>query len=161
MLAEMTRIWRHEGVNVIWNSDAADTRGLRVVFVQAALRSPESKRQFAIAEFERERQRIVASMSAAQRAVTAGAGSGGASWLPQQRDHALGLVLGRALAHEIGHHLLGTSLHARRGLMRATLLATDLVDPRAADFFLLDDSGAELLQARVDAGLLTPVAATH
>jgi hypothetical protein len=44
MLGETTRIWRHEGVNLIWNSDTADTRGLRAVFVQAALRSPESKR---------------------------------------------------------------------------------------------------------------------
>jgi hypothetical protein len=31
----------------------------------------------------------------------------------------MGRVLGRALAHEIGHYLLGTREHSRSGLMRA------------------------------------------
>src|SRR5262249_27666851 len=31
----------------------------------------------------------------------------------------LARALGRALAHEIGHYLLGTSAHSERGLMRA------------------------------------------
>ena len=34
-------------------------------------------------------------------------------------DLFLARALGRALAHEIGHYLLGTSRHAARGLMRA------------------------------------------
>jgi hypothetical protein len=72
----------------------------------------------------------------------------GAWWLAQQLDH----VLGRALAHESGitswaqPHMLGEAS------WRATFSARELVDPRAADFFLLDDSEAALLSAR-----LTPV----
>lgn len=42
----------------------------------------------------------------------------------------LGRALGRVLAHEIGHILLGTSQHQRRGLMRAVFFAGDLVDPQ-------------------------------
>ena len=35
-------------------------------------------------------------------------------------------LLGRAMAHEIGHLLLGTNQHATRGLMRASWSSTDL-----------------------------------
>jgi hypothetical protein len=120
MLAEATRIWRQEGVSVMWSSDPADGPGLRVVFVQAELRSPASEHRFAIAEFHRAQPRIVGSLGAAGRAVTAAMTRSGAWWLAQQHDHALGLVLGRVLAHEIGHYLLGTAEHSRRGLMRAS-----------------------------------------
>jgi hypothetical protein len=161
MLVEATRIRRQEGVSLMWNTETTDGPGLRVVFAQAEPRSPASDHRFAIAEFHRVQGRIVASLGAAGRAVTAGMTRSGAWWLAQQHDHALGLVLGRALAHEIGHFLLGAAEHARRGLMRASFPARDLVDPRAAKFFLLDDGGAELLSARLEAGLLTPTAATH
>lgn len=36
------------------------------------------------------------------------------------RDRALGRVLGRAVAHEVGHFLLGSAAHTRTGLMRAS-----------------------------------------
>jgi hypothetical protein len=36
-----------------------------------------------------------------------------------QRERALGRVLGRAVAHEIGHYLFASSAHAEVGLMRA------------------------------------------
>ena len=36
------------------------------------------------------------------------------------RDRALGRVLGRAVAHEVGHFLLSSAAHTRTGLMRAS-----------------------------------------
>lgn len=120
MQAEATRIWRHEGVSLMWDSD-----------------------------------------SAADGAVTAGVARNGAWSLAQRRDHAFGLVLGRGLARDIGHYLLGTAEQAHRGLMRASFSSRDLVGPRAAKSFLLDDRSAELLSARLDAGVSTPTAATH
>jgi hypothetical protein len=45
-----------------------------------------------------------------------------------------GVLLGRAMAHEIGHMLLGTSAHARSGLMRAQWSARELEDDRAIDW---------------------------
>jgi hypothetical protein len=44
-------------------------------------------------------------------------------------DLFLARALGRALAHEIGHYLLGTSRHAARGLMRAHLSPLELREP--------------------------------
>jgi hypothetical protein len=44
-----------------------------------------------------------------------------------RRSHAPGaVVLGRAMAHEVGHLLLGTSRHATRGLMRGHWTDVDL-----------------------------------
>ena len=37
---------------------------------------------------------------------------------PGEVDVLLGRVLGRALAHELGHYLLRSGRHTRRGLMR-------------------------------------------
>ena len=47
----------------------------------------------------------------------------------------VGRALGRVLAHEIGHVLLGRS-HQRRGLMRATFYAGDLVSPQPGTYGL-------------------------
>jgi hypothetical protein len=65
-----------------------------------------------------------------------------------QLDHAigrrdttasdLGRALGRVLAHEIGHGLLGADSHQRRGLMRATIVATELVAYRRRGYTLSD-----------------------
>lgn len=41
------------------------------------------------------------------------------AWLSEAAGVNRGVVLGRALAHEVGHLLLGTSAHAQAGLMRA------------------------------------------
>ena len=44
------------------------------------------------------------------------------------------LVLGRAIAHEVGHLLLGTSRHGRSGLMRALWSQRELRENRPADW---------------------------
>jgi hypothetical protein len=56
----------------------------------------------------------------------------------QQRDYdrRLGVVLGRAVAHEIGHYLLRTSTHASQGLMRASIDAQQFADVRSRSFRL-------------------------
>lgn len=61
----------------------------------------------------------------------------------------LGRALGRILAHEIGHLLLGTSRHQRRGLMRATFSAGDLVDPQPRTYDLSSEE-VERLRERED-----------
>lgn len=52
------------------------------------------------------------------------------------RDLTLGRVLGRALAHEIGHFLLRSQAHSTVGLMRALQPTADLVDPDRHHFGL-------------------------
>jgi hypothetical protein len=46
--------------------------------------------------------------------------------LARVSDVAAGAVLGRAMAHELGHLLTGTSSHAKRGLMRALWTSAEL-----------------------------------
>jgi hypothetical protein len=40
-------------------------------------------------------------------------------WPPDLRDRIIGRALGRVIAHEIGHYLLGTRTHSSSGLMRS------------------------------------------
>src|SRR5262245_54359951 len=47
----------------------------------------------------------------------------------ERNDLLLSRALGRALAHEIGHYLLGTSRHTSRGLMRANFFPLELLEP--------------------------------
>jgi hypothetical protein len=64
-------------------------------------------------------------------------------------DHRLGVVLGRAVAHEIGHYLLRTNTHARHGLMRARIEAREFADLRSGSFRL--DRAAEAYLATLAA----------
>jgi hypothetical protein len=50
------------------------------------------------------------------------------------RDGEVGLALGRAVAHEIGHYLFNTRSHTADGLMRARFETRDLIDPRSPRF---------------------------
>jgi hypothetical protein len=60
------------------------------------------------------------------------------------RDLILGRVLGRALAHEIGHFLLRSREHSAEGLMRALQPTAELIDPRRHRFGLSADEAARL-----------------
>ena len=53
-------------------------------------------------------------------------------------DLFLARALGRALAHEIGHYLLGTSRHTARGLMRAHFSPLELREPATQQRYGLD-----------------------
>ena len=79
----------------------------------------------------------IASVSAARQVLdAAGLADGPAAIV----SHRLGVVLGRAVAHEIGHFLLNTSGHARQGLMRARIDARDFADLRDGGFGLDDEA---------------------
>lgn len=70
---------------------------------------------------------------------------------PQTHDRRIGLVLGRAVAHEIGHFLLQTNTHAPDGLMRARILASEFADLRG-DTFRLDEAAKAHLAALAASG---------
>lgn len=67
------------------------------------------------------------------------------SWPTGFSDAVLGRVLGRALAHEIGHFLLRTTRHSPQGLMRAQQPARELVDPDRRGFALSSDEVTRLV----------------
>jgi hypothetical protein len=74
------------------------------------------------------------------------------------RDLILGRVLGRALAHEIGHFLLRSRHHSAAGLMRALQPAPDLVAPGRHGFGLTADEATRLVSV-TSLSLQSPVAA--
>lgn len=65
-------------------------------------------------------------------------------WAPAFRQFILGRVLGRALAHEIGHILLRSRHHSATGLMRSEHALSHLVDPDRRRFALSSDEAARL-----------------
>jgi hypothetical protein len=67
----------------------------------------------------------------------------------------LAVVLGRAVSHEIGHYLLDTNTHARRGLMRARIDAREFADLRSGSF-RLDDAARAYLAAMAVRGTFSP-----
>ena len=65
-----------------------------------------------------------------------------ATWAKARRyrSSGWGVILGRAVAHEIGHYLLRTGGHARYGLMRTGVDARDFADLRNGAFYLDKES---------------------
>jgi hypothetical protein len=59
---------------------------------------------------------------------------------------SLARIIGRALAHEIGHFLLAASAHAKHGLMRAVLDPERIVNP-GTEYFKLQASDVRALRA--------------
>lgn len=61
-------------------------------------------------------------------------------------------VLGRALAHEIGHLILGSNDHSDSGIMRATWTARQLTNGKPQDWLFLPSQSEQLRQARLLSG---------
>ncbi len=149
---EVARIWRREGIAIDWLSPSEATPGtaaMRVLIVSAGAPSASrDEHHWPVAELVsgyEGRPIAIASLQAAER-VLAEAGLGNA---PSALVHRhLALILGRAVAHEIGHHVLNTASHARRGLMRARISATEFADRRDGGFDL-DEAAATWARARL------------
>jgi len=133
LIAEATDVWTRAGVQLIWAAGADGSiprdRMLRVLVIprrSGVQETPETHVLGELLGFGRPGALAVASISRARQLVTAW---GGSSIAPRSvHDGQLGLVLGRVVAHEIGHYLLGTASHSRRGLMRARFETPDLFD---------------------------------
>lgn len=67
---------------------------------------------------------------------------------PEILNRLAARLLGQAIAHELGHYLLGSSSHSRRGLMRASLGGNDLLRS-APDAFRLEPEQAAAVTARL------------
>jgi len=58
------------------------------------------------------------------------------AWPIAVQEHLAGRAIGRALAHELGHYLLGEAAHTRVGLMRPSFKARELVEASRRQFLL-------------------------
>ena len=65
-----------------------------------------------------------------------------------EREVYLSRAMGRALAHELGHYLLASKAHTRRGLMQATHTASDFFDAQRRAF-AIDAAQRQSVAARL------------
>jgi hypothetical protein len=156
-MTEVKFIWARYGVDVraVGVDDVARDRAIRLT-VQSeddADRHVSREALGSIRFLDGEPQPVIAlylNAIAALVSTTTALGLREPEWPPALHDVIVGRVVGRALAHEIGHFLLRSRDHSRTGLMRALQRTTDLVS---------EDRGRFLLRA-TDAARLVPAAAT-
>jgi hypothetical protein len=154
LLSEAERIWRREGVRLTWpnaNDEASAPLRVLVIARREALNRGDRER-WPVGELvpqTGQRALAIASIAGAERVLVE---AGGRRLMlldnPEFDEYRLGVVLGRAVAHEIGHYLLATATHADRGLMRAAIDAREFADPGARTF-ALDDTAGQWLRDRL------------
>ncbi len=155
LMNESEAIWRDANVHLRWiteNSGADTERPLRILVTRRAGTAANSHR-WPVGELLRFEDRsaiAMASIAAALRIVDEHPELPLMD-LPLLRQHTLGVVLGRAVAHEIGHYLLKSNAHSPYGLMRASIDAREFADLRTGAFRLDRESQAHLA-ARALAG---------
>jgi hypothetical protein len=155
MITEAERIWRAEGVQPLW-TDSTHPSSVRVIVLHGPRIAPSPR--YGLASFDKSRSEIVATLNAIHQVIHDAQRPAGS--VPAIRaEHALGLALGRVIAHEIGHYLLGIE-HAPRGLMRAVFDARTLVDPRASQEYSLDEASRGRLRERLWQEFQSPVVST-
>jgi hypothetical protein len=152
LVAEAERIWGREQVQLRWPAAPGGYEPLdaplRVLVIARAATGGAGGERWPVGELlpqEGRRALAIASINGAQRVISE-ASRHRVFDLPALAEYRLGLVLGRAVAHEIGHFLLATGTHADRGLMRATVNAREFADAGASTFVLDEDAGQWLRQ---------------
>jgi hypothetical protein len=154
MTEELRDIWSREGVDVGWKRDGDSNADVTfpVFFNDRELRKhdPKDADAFGVTLFAGRSQRILVS---AQRARLVVSGHRG---LADSRDAmaldiAHGRLLGRVLAHEVGHALLLTLRHSTQGLM-SPQLEQRIVAPLGAEQFALSTSDRQRLATRFSIG---------
>jgi hypothetical protein len=70
-------------------------------------------------------------------------------WLAKRAQYPRAPVLGRAIAHEIGHLILRSNAHTDTGLMREVWTAEQVVRNRREDWTFSPDQGGDLRNARL------------
>jgi hypothetical protein len=148
LINETESIWRDARVQLRWiqnNSGADEDRPLRIVVTRRAVTATDNHR-WPVAELLRFEDRTaiaLASITVALRVVEERPELPLVD-LPAMRQYKLGVVLGRAVAHEIGHYLLQSNAHSPYGLMRASIDAREFADLRTGAFRLDRESQAYL-----------------
>ena len=153
MLSEAAALWRHHGVVLEWLSPTAAlpvaSNRLRVLIVQKRLVVDGPKQPIAVGELLRPPNAhpiALISIEGAQHLMSSVRGRAGYELITID-ERRLGIVLGRALAHEIGHYLLDTHTHSSTGLMRPHFNALEFTDLRNGAF-ALDHAAAAWLRTR-------------
>ena len=128
MTDECNRIWAREGIALTWSGARAGADVvLPLVFDHRSVKKydPKTTDALGVTIFAGRSQRILVSTERARDVVGQRRGladSGDSTTL----DLAMGTLLGRVVAHEVGHALLLTKAHTAGGLMNPSLEAADV-----------------------------------
>jgi hypothetical protein len=146
LVAEVNAIWWHSNLSLIWRTaDVSDPlpampeseNWLRVLVLARQTPGAGDASTFTVGElvrYEGAKPLAIASVTAARRVVDRSVRVQPLEG-PRDYDRRVGVVLGRAVAHEIGHYLLGPT-HASHGLMRANIDALEFADVTSRAFLL-------------------------
>jgi hypothetical protein len=150
-MEEVTRIWAAYGIDIRrGNPIAAREPGasrLTVLLVERQDQHVASGALASISFFDDSPQpTIFMYPNTIASVVSSGSllGLQASEWPADLREQILGRVLGRALAHEIGHFLLRSRHHSELGLMRAHPPVSELIDRDRQRFFLSADEALRL-----------------
>lgn len=163
LVREAETIWRRAGVRLQWiapGGDISSSTRLLPVLVAHLLPAAAEDEAWPVGRLlpDQSGDRLaIVSIPAALRVLDA---AGFANESPTIAEQRLGLVLGRATAHEIGHYLLRTRDHAPRGLMRNQIDVRDFADLRDGSFFL-DRAAHRWIRTVLLAGTQVPVLAAR
>lgn len=162
VVGEAEAIWRPAGLTLIRNRPQAVTHQMLEVVIGDARHGPtagSSDEPLAWIVFDAGVPRPQAYVSYASALVLLARsepGRGIESMPILERETYLGRAMGRALAHEIGHFVLGSADHAAVGLMKATYSSTELFRTKEMGIRLTAEQ-----QAGVEARLaVAPLVAT-
>jgi hypothetical protein len=148
LINESQSIWRDANVQLRWlgaDNGNETERPLRILVTRRAV-TATTAHQWPVGEllrFDDSTAIAMASISGALRIVQERPELPLID-LPAMRQYKLGIVLGRAVAHEIGHYLLQSNAHSAQGLMRASIDAREFADLRTGSFRLDRESQAYL-----------------
>jgi hypothetical protein len=166
LVAEVNAIWWDSNLSLSWRTANVSEplpampeqeHWLRVLVLARQTSGAGDASTFAVGELVRSegsRPLAIASVTAARRVVDSAGrfpSSPRLRWRGQEPDYErrLGVVLGRAVAHEIGHYLLRTGTHANQGLMRARIDAEEFADVRSRSFRLDNPAQAYLAKLAI------------
>jgi hypothetical protein len=157
LVEEAEALWARAGVRLVWRNGAdrvvETDRALRVLVIPRPASSRSARPDYALGEllsFGPPNALAVVSIDRVQELVNSSHTS--STMPPSLQATRIGIILGRAAAHEIGHYLLNSRSHVDKGLMRASFEVHELLDGRSGMFELDDDSKA-WIQQRIAHGM--------
>jgi hypothetical protein len=159
-LEEAAAIWRPTGVTFHWKRIDGMPQGephpvaLRVIVADQKGQAPEhggaALGWVNFAGDEPDREIHLSRVNALALLAMTRRGRRLSQLTPGETATVLGRILGRALAHELGHYLLKTKQHTTAGLMRGRRPIQDFSAPRA-NGFEVDAAQRQAVAARIRA----------
>ena len=149
---EVERIWTPYGIQLAW-TDATSTESHRLsiqVTLERETDLPDDARavlgRVLVAPDDPVPYPIHVSFDATRELLLRRTGPGRISLAQMVPESEMARALGRVVAHEIGHVLIGTSYHDTSGLMRANFSADMLAGPDRTPFRLTCRTARQLIR---------------